>query len=279
VEVHAGAAATFDRGVAELEAVAQAGTRTVREAGAEEVWRCQATDALQASEVLKTSNPGQYWRELTNGNFGVFHFVKVMARAIVMEAWFRLGRLKPLPLAGPGETSPPSEPLDLQPGERVKVKSREEIASTLDRTGHTRRLSFDREMLPFCDQTFVVKDVVHGIIDDKTGRMLKIPNACLILDGAVCSGECSTGRWFCPRQIHAYFREDWVRRVDTPIDRLHRSAALETPGPGDHQQDAERGRPGNGAVVVRQVEPGGMRERRNGQHRESSPAAQEDQPL
>ena len=32
--------------------------------------------------------------------------------------------------------------------------------------------------------------------------MLKIPKDCIILEGAVCSGERSTGRWFCPREIY-----------------------------------------------------------------------------
>ena len=45
--------------VRELERRAQASTRTVRELDGEpeEVWRCQATDALKATEPLKTSGP------------------------------------------------------------------------------------------------------------------------------------------------------------------------------------------------------------------------------
>jgi hypothetical protein len=128
-----------------------------------------------------------------------------------------LGRLKPLPLTGPGTATDPAEPLDLQPGERVKVRSPEEIAATLDETGHNRRLSFDREMLPFCGQTFRVKQRVNRIIDDRTGRMMNISKDCIILDGAVCSGERSSGRWFCPRQIHAYWRESWLERVEDPV--------------------------------------------------------------
>ena len=41
--------------------------------------------------------------------------------------------------------------------------------------------------------------------------MLKIPKDCLILEGAVCSGERSTGRWFCPREIYPFWREAWLR--------------------------------------------------------------------
>jgi hypothetical protein len=83
------------------------------------------------------------------------------------------------------------------------------------RDGKNRGLSFDR-MLPYCGRTFHVKDRVRRIIDDKTGRMLNISKDCLILDGAVCSGERTPGCWFCPRQIYSFWREAWLRRVEQP---------------------------------------------------------------
>jgi hypothetical protein len=205
-------------GAADLERVAQTGTRTVREVGDEpqEVWRCQATDALKASEPLKTSNLAQYWRELRNGNFGLLRFIRLAARGFVLEVAGRLGWLKPLPLRGPGSQQAATDPIGVEPGELVQVRPPAEIAATLDERGFNRGLSFDREMLPYCGRTFRVKDRVERIIDDKTGRMLKIPKDCLILDGAVCPGERSTGRWFCPREIYPYWREAWVRRVEEP---------------------------------------------------------------
>ena len=201
-----------------LERLAQAGTRTTRDLGGKrsDVWRCQATEALNASEPLKASELGQYWRELTNGNFGLFRFTAIAARGFVMEVASRVGLLKPLPLKGPKTKPPPPAPLNLQPGDLVQVRSPIEIQASLDEIGLDRGLSFDREMLPYCGRTFRVKDRVHRIVDDKTGRMLNISKDCVILDGVVCSGECSTGRWFCPREIYAYWRESWLRRVDEP---------------------------------------------------------------
>ena len=58
---------------------------------------------------------------------------------------------------------------------------------------------------------------MQQIIDEETGRMMNIPKDSLILEGAVCSGERSTGRWFCPRQIYPYWREAWLERVDEPV--------------------------------------------------------------
>ena len=65
----------------------------MREVGDEsqEVWRCQATDALKASEPLKTSNLAQYWRELRNGNFGLLRFIRLAARGFVLEVADRFG--------------------------------------------------------------------------------------------------------------------------------------------------------------------------------------------
>ena len=218
------------RRVPELERVAQAGTRTVREGTTEEVWRCQATEALKATDHLKTfKDPQQYWREFQNGNFGRLRFIRLLVRAFVMEVARRLGLLKPLPLHGPSSEAPLVEPLDLQPGELVQVRSPAEIEATLDDQGLNRGLSFDREMLPYCGRTLRVKDRVERLINETTGRMLKIPKDCIILEGAVCSGECSTGRWFCPREIYPFWREAWLRRVEDSERGTKR--AEHAPGP------------------------------------------------
>jgi hypothetical protein len=216
VDDHAEAAGRSGQGVAELLRRARASARTVREPKDErmEVWRCQATDALKASERLKTSNLAQYWREFRNGNFGAFRFIRLSVRGFVLEVAARLGWLKPLPLQGPGG-KPPAE-LGLRAGDLVQVRPRKEIENTLDRKGFNRGLSFDREMLPYCGRTLRVKDTVDRIIDEKTGRMLKIPKDSLILEGAVCSGESTPGCWFCPREIYPFWREAWVRPVEGP---------------------------------------------------------------
>jgi hypothetical protein len=213
VDARADAAAVDGEPSPELEAVTEAGTRTVREG--EEVWRCQNTEALKATTQLRVfKDPGQYWREFTNGNFGRLRFIWLAARAFVWEIAHRFGLTSQLPLRGPEDKAPEAEPLNLQPGELVQVRSEEEIAPTLDNRGYNRGLSFDREMQRLCGQTFRVKARVNQIIDESTGRMIHMKRDCIILEGGVCSGECSTGRWFCGREIYAYWREAWLRRVD-----------------------------------------------------------------
>ena len=202
-------------GEAELERVTVAATRTVRELDGEpeEVWRCQATDALVATEPLKTSDLRQYPRELSSGNVSLWHFLRVMPRAFVMEVGRRLNLVDNLPLKG-SEAPLEVEPLGLEKGDLVQVRSPDEIARTLDARGLNRGLSFDREMLPYCGRTFRVHDVVKQIIDDRTGRMIRMKRACIILEGVACSGERTAGCWFCPRAIYPYWREAWLRRVE-----------------------------------------------------------------
>ncbi len=125
------------------------------------------------------------------------------------------GRPAETPPAAWRSKSPPAlKSLNLQAGDLVEVRSPSEIAFTLDEKGLNRGLSFDREMLPYCGRTLRVSDRVHRLIDDKTGRMLNVGKDCLILEGAVCSGQRSAGRWFCPREIYPYWREAWLRRVE-----------------------------------------------------------------
>ena len=216
----------------ELDAVLVAGAHTIREG--EERWRCQNTESLKATTHLRVfKDPGQYWREFRNGNHGRLHFIWKFSRAFAMEVAHRLGWTSQAPLRGQVEKAPETERLDLQPGEFVRVRSPEEIEATLDDKGGNRGLSFDREMLRYCGQTMRVKARVNQLIDESTGRMIHIRRDAIILEGGVCTAECSTGRWFCPREIYAYFREAWLERVEVPHDvappaRVDRGAMVVT---------------------------------------------------
>jgi hypothetical protein len=200
-----------------LERITPPVKRTVEVDGRpQERWRCQATELPKASQHLKLWDVRSYLREYTTGNVGLGRFLRVTARAAVVEPKRKLGLLPEVHLAGTA-TASAEPPLDLQPGELVQVKTREEIAATLNPEGRHRGLWFDREMLPFCGRTFRVRQRIQRFIDDRDGRMVRIKD-CVTLEGAVCSGERSPRRWFCPRAIYSYWRECWLRRV-TPAQR------------------------------------------------------------
>ena len=111
--------------------------------------------------------------------------------------------------AASGDT--PTGSLGLQPGEIVEIKSREEIFATLDENDKTQGLRFDSEMLQYCGRRARVLRRIENMIDEKTGRMLKIRRDCVILDGVLCRGAYHRS---CPRAIYPYWREAWLRRVE-----------------------------------------------------------------
>ena len=204
------------RGLEELEQLTRDAT-TVNGVSAEAerpTYRCQATEALRASEPLSNYDPRQYIRELSSGNVGLTRFARVMGRAMSAPVRRRLRLLGSRPLPYHGVPPKTRGDLNLQPGEMAEVRSPEEIAPTIDESGRTRGLSFDWEMTPYCRGRHRVGERVERIIDEQNGQMIEISSDCLILEDVVCSGEHSRGRWFCPRAIYPYWREAWLRRVD-----------------------------------------------------------------
>ena len=229
--------AVHDDGGAQLEELARGGARALRDVdGARaESYRCQATEALRATKPLSSYDPRQYVRELSSGNVELPRFLRVTARALsaLIGRRLRLVSYRPLqqgalaalisrrlrfhgrwPPRQGDEVVPARGELNLRPGDTVQVRSRAEIATTVDKGGHNRGLSFDWEMLPYCGGRYRVRDRVERIIDERTGQMIQLRSDCLVLDGVVCSGEHSRGRRFCQRAIYAYWREAWLRPVD-----------------------------------------------------------------
>lgn len=193
--------------------------RTEVNGKAVERFRCQATQLPTSTEHLRLTDPRPYVREVTTGNVGVGHFVRVMGRAAVKEPMRKLGLTPAVDVPGTRTTPHEDQPLDLQPGELVRVKPRDEIAATLSPQGRNRGLWFDTEMLPYCGSTFRVRQRIKRFIDERDGRMIELKTDAVTLDGVVCSGERSLRRWFCPRAIMPYWRECWLERVEQTPER------------------------------------------------------------
>lgn len=177
-------------------------------------WTCQTTELLRASSGLHGLNLRSVLREYWTRNVMLTDFLRVLVKVMLWEPLRKLRLLTPSGLLrGSGESVSAEPALGLQPGEWVRVKSRTEIAATLSATGHNRGLSFDREMLPFCGRSFRVAQRVTRIIDERTGKALKIKADCVTLEKAACSGECSARRVFCTRGVTPFWRECWLERV------------------------------------------------------------------
>jgi hypothetical protein len=188
-------------------------------AGERERYRCQATELLRATEPIGWWDPRSFGREVRCGNVRPWRFARVTVRALFEEVLRRLRLFPGLPVEPRGEGSGSRERLDLAPGERVRVRSKAEIAQTLGADGTTRGLWFDREMLPYCGRTHAVKRRVERFIDEGSGELVELASDAVILDGVICGGDLSYGRWFCPRAIYPWWRECWLERAEEPQDR------------------------------------------------------------
>ncbi len=192
-------------------------------------YRCQATDILKASEPLPETELGQYVRDVTSGNVGIMEMVRaflffifqktlrITAHRFQLWAYDRFQSWRgatPYPYRHGTLDKTPKETLDLQPGELVQVKSYDEILKTLSKANKNRGLFFGSEMVRYCGSVRRVRARVEHIIDEKTGKMLKLPGECLVLEGAICAAEYSEKRLFCPRRLYPFWREIWLKRVE-----------------------------------------------------------------
>jgi hypothetical protein len=107
---------------------------------------------------------------------------------------------------------PEWEPLNLKPGDLVEVRSKAEIMATLDDDQRNRGLWFDEEMARLCGKQGRVLHRVERLIDEKSGRMLRVRKDLYVVDGMLgCEGIYHS---LCTRSVMGMLREAWLRRVD-----------------------------------------------------------------
>jgi hypothetical protein len=189
----------------------------------EEIFTCQATELRRATtSTIPWWEPGQYVRDVRSGNARVGHVIRGLVVGLFnkfQEANVRFLSQRPLIhggrrypfVEGKSTGQPPSGSLNLQPGELVEVKSKEEIFATLDERDYTRGLRYDSEMLKYSRRRGRVLYRVEKFIDEKTGKMRSINSDCIVIGGFVCTGDYHRS---CPRSVYAWWRESWLKRVE-----------------------------------------------------------------
>jgi hypothetical protein len=211
--------------VAALEALVESKTTT-----APGVYRCQATAIPEATRPMV--GMGHYIRDLTTRNVPPRRMLRALAYVVFnryqrfsqrrLPNWARFRGGVELPDIRGTLIKTPTETLDLQPGELVEIKSLPEIMATLNVNNQNRGLWFDREMIQYCGKRFRVQRRVNRIIDEKTGKIIKMKNPCIILDGTICLGDYHK---LCPRLGNTYWREIWLKRVE-PVRAVDPSYGL-----------------------------------------------------
>jgi hypothetical protein len=188
----------------------------------EERFSCQATELLRAAPTcLPAKDLTQYARDVGAGNTTWWESVRGLL-LVTFNRYQRLSRrvLPPwlrfrggldwgwVPGGAPGRT--PTGTLDLQPGELVRIKPKEEILRTLNQDRLNRGLGFEEEMARHCGTTARVTARIERCVDERTGEMLQMKSPCIALEGVVCGGVYSVN---CPREFIPFWREIWLERV------------------------------------------------------------------
>ena len=185
-------------------------------------YACQATEILRAApDVVWLRDVTQYVKDVSTGNattpfvarsvlVGLFNRFQGLSRKHLPRALQIRGGQRWGFLEGRSGNPTPTAVLDLQPGERVRIRSKEEIVATLNQDLLNRGMGFDVEMARFCGRTAVVKARVTQCLDERTGRMLTMKSPCIVLEGIVCEGAFNAA---CPREFIPFWREIWLERI------------------------------------------------------------------
>jgi hypothetical protein len=226
-------------GLCTVESILAASRSTSPEGDA--IYSCQATNVPQFTSYMSFWDPRQYIRDLRSGNLNsgmagdsrghrLLEFVLAVSRLLQASiiGFFnevqarRQGSRYPFIEGSAAKT--PIEILNLQPGELVEVRSKEQIIATLDKDQKNRGLWFDSEMLPYCGGIYRVLRRVHRIVDEKTCKLINMKNPCIVLEGVVCKSDFHR---LCPRAIYPYWRENWLKRATPAAPTDQRDQQLE----------------------------------------------------
>jgi hypothetical protein len=214
------------------EATLDAATR-----GAEEdTYKCQATEHFRASTAFPRHNYSQYLRDVRTRNVtlgvvlrGLLLFVFNRYQGIskrVLPSWLLIRGGNRAPFVIPTGDGARIPPIEFQPGDLVEVKSKSEILATLGPNLRNNNLLFDAEMLPYSGRQARVAAKVTRIIDEPTGKMIKLGD-CYRLQDVFCLGLYHR---FCQRAITPYWRSAWLRKVhgereaEASVERMHSTA-------------------------------------------------------
>jgi hypothetical protein len=112
-----------------------------------------------------------------------------------------------------------------RPGDRVFVRSPEEVLSTLDADGTLGGLPFMPEMLDWCGKSFRVQRRVEKTCVDVAppawGHRRRFPaNDVVILDSPRCDGHGHDG---CKHGCRIFWKEAWLRPMDSGATTTQRS--------------------------------------------------------
>jgi len=109
------------------------------------------------------------------------------------------------------ENKPASPPVRLAAGDLVRVRSKEEIESTLDTFKELKGCAFLEQMWEYCGTTQKVFVSMERFLDERDYKVKKIKGV-VLLEGLTCRGTPVFGR--CDRRCLLFWREEWLEKID-----------------------------------------------------------------
>jgi hypothetical protein len=174
--------------------------------------RCQATELNFATCPVSIGSPPIYFGKIVRDfvsrkrGFDDLRKLAIYFRGKAILSAFKLWTRAPWNSDRFKKT--PARPLDLRPGEVVRVRGILEILRTLDRKGCNRGMEFKPEMFQFCGRRYQVISNMQRRIDERTGELKGFKSPCIVLQSVYCDGQ----RSFCRRSNYHYWREIWLSR-------------------------------------------------------------------
>jgi len=97
-----------------------------------------------------------------------------------------------------------------EPGELIRVRSKEEIRTTLDHRNRVKGCVFMEEMYEYCGTRQVIYKKVSQFLDERDYR-LKTCKDLYLLQDLVCNGLPDFGA--CDRSCLFFWRQEWLEKI------------------------------------------------------------------
>lgn len=103
-----------------------------------------------------------------------------------------------------------AQDVPLKAGDLVKVRTREEIDSTLDPFKELKGCAFLPEMYKYCGTQQRVLKYMQRFMDERDYKVKKA-HGVILLENIICSGTPTFGA--CDRCCFLFWREEWLEKV------------------------------------------------------------------
>ena len=142
----------------------------------------------------------------------LWQFRHKLQRMIKRRIWYVENRIGVILARAPADAGQrlAAKPSRLAAGDRVRVRPRKDIQSTLDSWNEAKGCGFMEEMWKYCGTEQRVYKRVNRFLDENQYRTRKA-NGIVLLEGLICEGTIDFGA--CDRSCFFFWREEWLERL------------------------------------------------------------------